>query len=113
MSPAESTMVLASRKSLAMAAPVEREVTPNIDRLFHSAAHFCGSRACAMLLTGMGSDGAEGLLALRQVGALTVAQNEASSTVFGMPRRAIELGAACRVLSDGECAELLAELVRP
>ncbi len=67
---------------------------PSVDALFHSVADKVGARAVGILLTGMGSDGAKGLLALSQAGALTIAQDEASCTVFGMPRAAISLGAA-------------------
>jgi two-component system, chemotaxis family, protein-glutamate methylesterase/glutaminase len=70
---------------------------PSIDVAFHSAALAFGSRATGVLLTGMGNDGASGLLALKRVGAMTLVQNEASSVVYGMPRRAFELGAATHV----------------
>ena len=72
---------------------------PSVDALFHSAARILGARAVAALLTGMGSDGAEGLLALHKAGADTIAQDEATSTVFGMPKEAIALGAARQVLA--------------
>lgn len=65
---------------------------PSIDRLFFSAARRAGSVAVGVLLTGMGADGAEGLGALRGAGALTIAEDESSCAVFGMPRRAIERG---------------------
>ena len=64
----------------------------------------------ACLLTGMGKDGAQGLLLARQAGAMTMAQNEASSVVFGMPCEAIRLGAAQRVLSIEEVAPTLIAL---
>ena len=67
---------------------------PSVDALFHSAAEKAGARAVGILLTGMGSDGAKGLLAMSQAGAITIAQDEATCTVFGMPRAAISLGAA-------------------
>lgn len=70
---------------------------PSIDALFHSAVPMAG-RVVAAILTGMGRDGAEGLLALRQQGALTICQDRESSVVYGMPRAAVELGAADRVL---------------
>lgn len=67
---------------------------PSVDRLFLSVARSLGARAVGALLTGMGRDGAQGLLAMRQAGARTFAQDEASSVVYGMPRAAVELGAA-------------------
>jgi two-component system chemotaxis response regulator CheB len=67
---------------------------PSADLLFESAAETFGGRAIGIILTGMGSDGAHGLLKLRQAGAHTVAQDQKTCVVFGMPRVAIELGAA-------------------
>lgn len=67
---------------------------PSVDVLFDSVAAVAGSRAAGVLLTGMGADGAKGLLAMARAGAFTVAQDEATCTVFGMPRAAIALGAA-------------------
>jgi two-component system chemotaxis response regulator CheB len=67
---------------------------PSIDVLLHSVAKTATSNAIGILLTGMGDDGAEGLLAMRQAGAFTVVQDEATSLVFGMPSAAIERGAA-------------------
>jgi len=66
---------------------------PSVDQLFHSLAHF-GTRVSAALLTGMGRDGAAGLLAIRKAGGVTIAQNEATCVVYGMPRVAVEIGAA-------------------
>jgi two-component system chemotaxis response regulator CheB len=77
--------------------PVNRH-RPSIDVLFDSVARNAGRNAIGLLLTGMGKDGAEGLLRLRQAGAYTFAQDEASCVVFGMPREAIALGAAAEVL---------------
>ena len=67
---------------------------PSVDVLFFSVAEAVGSKATGVLLTGMGSDGANGLLKMREAGARTVAQDEATCAVFGMPRAAIALGAA-------------------
>ena len=77
---------------------------PSVDVLFFSVAESAGSHASGVLLTGMGADGAEGLLRMRQAGAHTIAQDEATSAIFGMPREAIERGAAERVLPLREIA---------
>jgi two-component system chemotaxis response regulator CheB len=71
---------------------------PSADVLFRSVAASCGRRAVGVLLTGMGRDGAAGLLEMRRLGARTLAQDEDTSVVFGMPREAIALGAAERVV---------------
>ena len=71
---------------------------PSVDVLFHSCARYLGSNAVGVIMTGMGSDGARGLLAMRQAGARTVAQDEASCVVFGMPKEAISIGAADKVV---------------
>jgi two-component system chemotaxis response regulator CheB len=78
--------------------PLVSRHRPSVDVLFRSAAQFAGANALGILMTGMGDDGAHGLLEMRQAGARTVAQDEATSVVFGMPRAAIELSAAERVL---------------
>ena len=77
--------------------PVNRH-RPSVDVLFRSVARHAGRNAMGVIMTGMGDDGARGLRELFDAGALTVAQDEASSVVFGMPREAIRLGAAGRVL---------------
>jgi two-component system chemotaxis response regulator CheB len=66
---------------------------PSVDSLFRSVAQACGPAAIGILLTGMGSDGAHGLSAMRQAGALTIAESEETCVVYGMPRAAVELGA--------------------
>jgi two-component system chemotaxis response regulator CheB len=71
---------------------------PSVDVLFHSVAQHAGSNAIGVILTGMGRDGAAGLLAMRQAGAETYAQDEKTCVVFGMPREAIAIGAAAEVL---------------
>ncbi|MBM3316538.1 MAG: chemotaxis response regulator protein-glutamate methylesterase [Candidatus Eisenbacteria bacterium] len=77
---------------------------PSVEVLFDSLAETIGDRAVGIILTGMGADGAEGLLGLRRAGARTIAQDEATSVVFGMPREAIGRGAAGRVLPLGRIA---------
>jgi two-component system chemotaxis response regulator CheB len=85
---------------------------PSVTPLFLSAARAYGARCCGVILTGMGRDGAEGMKALKDAGAHTIAQDEASSAVFGMPRAAIELGAVDRVLALEEIPKALLEVVR-
>ena len=72
---------------------------PSVDVLFSSVAEVAGNRAVGVILTGMGADGAHGLLKMRQAGARTIAQDEATCVVFGMPREAIALGAAEQVMA--------------
>jgi len=87
--------------------PVNRH-RPSVDVLFNSVARYAGRNAAGFILTGMGDDGARGLLAMAKVGAHTVAQDEESCIVFGMPRAAIEMGAASRVLAlDQMAAEIM------
>jgi len=78
---------------LSDAAPVNRH-RPSVDVLFRSAAQHAGKNAIGVILTGMGRDGAAGLLEMQQAGAYTLAQDEASCVVFGMPREAIAMGGA-------------------
>ncbi|MCC5869376.1 MAG: chemotaxis response regulator protein-glutamate methylesterase [Gammaproteobacteria bacterium] len=86
--------------------PVNRH-RPSVDVLFDSLAEAAGPNVCAALLTGMGADGARGLLALREAGATTIAQDQPSSVVWGMPGEAVKLGAAGAVLPLGDIAAAL------
>jgi two-component system, chemotaxis family, protein-glutamate methylesterase/glutaminase len=83
---------------------------PSVDLLFQSVANVAGASAAGVLLTGMGSDGAAGLLAMHKVGSRTICQDEASCVVFGMPRSAIELGAADAILPLDSIAPRLREM---
>ncbi len=86
--------------------PVNRH-KPSVDYLFDSVVAACGGNCIGVILTGMGGDGAKGLLKLKTAGARTIAQDEASCAVFGMPREAIRLGAAGEILPLGEIASKL------
>lgn len=79
--------------------PAVNRHCPSVDVLFRSAARAAGRNVTGIIMTGMGDDGARGLLEMRQAGARTIAQDEASCIVFGMPKEAINLGAAKEVLS--------------
>jgi two-component system chemotaxis response regulator CheB len=93
-------------------APPVDTFRPSVNPLFMSAARSHGARACGVILTGMGRDGADGLKAIRSAGGATLAQDETSSAVFGMPRAAIEAGAVDRVLPLDDIARALVELTR-
>ena len=82
--------------------PLVSRHRPSVDVLFRSAAQCAGANAIGVIMTGMGDDGATGLLELRKAGALTVAQDEDSCVVFGMPKEAIERGAAARIVPLGQ-----------
>jgi two-component system chemotaxis response regulator CheB len=93
-------------------APERNFCRPSVDVLFESLARECGAATAAGLLTGMGRDGAEGLLAIRRAGGYTIAQDEASSVVYGMPREAALLGAATVILPLREIGPALGALGR-
>lgn len=86
---------------------------PAVDVLFQSVARSAGRNAVAALLTGMGADGAKGMLAMKEAGAYTVAQNEETCVVYGMPREAVKLGAAIDVLPLDQVADALLNALRP
>lgn len=88
----------------------EGELAPSADRLFSSAAASYAKRAVGIVLTGMGRDGASGLRELREASGWTIAQDEASSLVGGMPRAAMDKGACCEVLPLSRIAERLSRL---
>jgi two-component system chemotaxis response regulator CheB len=90
--------------------PERHSCRPSVDVLFASLAREMGPQGAACILTGMGKDGAEGLLAVRRAGGRTIAQDEGTSVVFGMPREAILLGAAEQVLPLQEIAPALRSL---
>lgn len=91
--------------------PMVHHQRPSVDVLFHSVAKQARENAIGILLTGMGADGAEGLLAMKQNNAFTIAQDEATSVVYGMPGEAVKLGAAEEILPLGSIAERIIKLL--
>jgi two-component system chemotaxis response regulator CheB len=79
--------------------PLVKRHRPSVDVLFRSAARYAGKNAVGVIMTGMGDDGAEGLKEMKDAGAYTIAQDEASCVVFGMPQEAIKRGGADQVMS--------------
>jgi two-component system chemotaxis response regulator CheB len=78
--------------------PLVNRHRPSVDVLFRSTAKYAGRNAIGIIMTGMGDDGARGLLEMKEAGAKTIAQDEKTCVVFGMPKEAINLGAALSVL---------------
>ena len=85
---------------------------PSVTQTFTSLAEFYGGRTVGILLTGMGRDGAQGMRAIAEVGGLTIAQDEATSVVFGMPKEAIALGAAHHILPIQKIAPTLLKIIQ-
>jgi two-component system chemotaxis response regulator CheB len=83
---------------------------PSVDVLFNSVARAAGRGAVGVMLTGMGSDGSQGMLEMKKAGALNIAQDEASCVVFGMPREAIEIGAVDHVLALEKIPRMVLDL---
>ena len=92
---------------------LEEGFRPSASYLFQSVAQAYGPSALGILLTGMGRDGAQGLLRLREAGGITIAQNEETSVVFGMPGEAVRLGAAEHVLPPDGIAATLRSFLKP
>lgn len=112
MAPPDRHLVVRGGRLWATAAAERHHCRPSVDVLFESLANELGAAAIACLLTGMGRDGADGLLAVKRGGGMTVAQDEESSIVFGMPRVAAELNAARSVLGLAEIAPALVRLAQ-
>jgi two-component system chemotaxis response regulator CheB len=110
MAPPDRHLIVQRGRLWLIAEPERHACRPSVDVLFESIAAAFGEQAIACLLTGMGRDGAAGLLAVRSRGGMTLAQDEASSVVFGMPREAIALGAALQVLPLVDIAPVLKSL---
>jgi two-component system chemotaxis response regulator CheB len=112
MAPPDRHLVVQGGRIWLTSEPERHHCRPSIDVLLESLATEMGNAVIGCLLTGMGRDGASGLLAIRQAGGMTIAQDEATSVVFGMPRAAIELGAARQILALADIAPVLLELIR-
>jgi len=110
MAPPGRHLVLSEGRLRLTQAPERHSCRPSVDCLFESVASDCGRAAVACLLTGMGRDGAAGLLAVRRAGGATIAQDETTSVIYGMPREAVLLGAAERVLPLSAIGPTLAAL---
>ena len=112
MAPPERHLTVRDSRLYLTDGPERFSCRPSVDVLFESVAAEYGASGAACILTGMGQDGARGLLAVRGAGGLTIAQDEASSIVYGMPREAALLGAAQRILPLAEIGPALAALAR-
>jgi two-component system chemotaxis response regulator CheB len=112
VAPGETHLRLESRRRLALDPEPRTVHCPSADELLHSIAREAGALSVGAVLTGMGGDGAAGLLAIRQAGGRTFAQDAETSTVFGMPRAAERLGAVQRLLPPERLATALAGAVR-
>jgi two-component system chemotaxis response regulator CheB len=108
MAPPEQHLIVDRGRTRLTSAPERHSCRPSVDVLFESLAHEMGAETAACLLTGMGRDGASGLLAIRRAGGATFAQDESTCVVYGMPREAALLGAADRILPLQEIGPALA-----
>jgi two-component system chemotaxis response regulator CheB len=91
--------------------PFVHHQRPSVDVLFNSVAQYAGKNAVGVILTGMGADGAQGLLKMKQAGARTIAQDEESCVVFGMPKEAIKAGAVDRIVPLSQiCQEVIRQI---
>lgn len=92
--------------------PLVSRHRPSVDVLFRSAARYAGKNAIGVIMTGMGDDGAKGMLEMKQNGAFNIAQNEESCVVFGMPAEAIKIGAVDKVMALGQISNEVVRLCR-
>ncbi|MGO8676386.1 MAG: chemotaxis-specific protein-glutamate methyltransferase CheB [Limisphaerales bacterium] len=113
VAPPDSHLVLRDNRLQTTAGPERNFCRPSVDVLFESLAAEMGGSVIACLLTGMGRDGAEGMLAIKRAGGMTLAQNQESCVVFGMPGEAIRLKGVHQVLGLHEIAPALQQLATP
>ncbi|MBW1780333.1 MAG: chemotaxis response regulator protein-glutamate methylesterase [Deltaproteobacteria bacterium] len=92
--------------------PMIHHQRPSVDILFNSMADYAGANAVGIILTGMGADGADGLLKMKKAGAITIAQDEKSCVVFGMPKEAIERGAVDKVVGLDRIAQTALNMIQ-
>jgi len=111
LAPPGKHLILHAPRRISLVAPDPKDIhCPSGNPLFASLAQHLGAKAAGVQLTGMGNDGAEGLLALKQSGGETIIQAESSCLIWGMPKAAKELGAACRELTPEQIATALAQM---
>jgi two-component system chemotaxis response regulator CheB len=110
VAPADRHLIVEDGRLRLVTTAAVHSCRPSIDVLFASLAREYGGRVTGVLLTGMGRDGADGLLGIRTAGGVTIAQDEDSCVIFGMPAEAIRLGAAAHVLAPAAIGSLLREL---
>jgi two-component system, chemotaxis family, protein-glutamate methylesterase/glutaminase len=108
IAPPDRHLIVSGGRLRVTSDPERHSCRPSVDVLFESLAREYGPSAAAALLTGMGRDGASGLLDIRRAGGFTIAQDEATSVVYGMPREAAQIGAAVQVLPLSEIGPALA-----
>ncbi|MBD8526768.1 chemotaxis-specific protein-glutamate methyltransferase CheB [Pseudomarimonas arenosa] len=113
LAPADRHLLVEGGRLQFSRGPERHSCRPSADLLFESLARSQPRDTLGIILTGMGSDGAAGLLALRRAGAMTLAQDEASSVIYGMPKVAADLGAVQRVVSLAELPRYLIEAAQP
>jgi two-component system, chemotaxis family, protein-glutamate methylesterase/glutaminase len=111
MAPPGRHLTVGGRRLQLSADPPRHSCRPSVDVLFESLAVDCGADVLACLLTGMGRDGAAGLLAIRRAGGSTLVQDEGTSVVYGMPREAVSLGAAQMILPLDQIGAKIAQLL--
>jgi two-component system chemotaxis response regulator CheB len=111
MAPPGRHLMVGGRRLQLSTEPPRHSCRPSVDVLFESLAVDCGAEVLACLLTGMGRDGAAGLLAIRRAGGSTLAQDERTSVVYGMPREAASLGAAQMILPLDQIGAKIAQLL--
>lgn len=112
LAPSDRHLVVRKGRLWTTSDPERHFCRPSVDVLFESLARELGDATIACLLTGMGRDGADGLLAIRRAGGMTLVQDEETSVVFGMPREAIRLNAACSILPLEEIGPSLLTLAK-